>query len=527
MSTPRQPDARRWENTRPAAVALAAALAIGAIGAAPGVSTPAPGVAAAEAAPKKNGKARGKAKERALRRANRKQERPNVIVVMTDDQEDSMAGLPRTVDLIGNRGTTFTNSYVSFPLCCPARATFLTGQHAHNHGVFSTQLPNGYNGLDHRNTLAVWLKRAGYRTGMVGKYLNGYGLDDGISERRSDAKERPPGWNEWVALTDDTDQRRYRYKLNQNGKIFKYGKGRHSYVTDVLANKAIDFVRRRAPRPKPFFLWFNPSAPHGEAGRPTRSIRNPTPAPRHYGAFEGAFRPRTPNFNEADVRDKPGFVTSIPRLGPNEILDIDQRYRGRAESLLSVDEAVKKLMRRVAKAGDKRKTYVVFTSDNGLAMGAHRLLLKSYLYEEDLRVPLLIRGPRFPRGAVRDQPVSNVDLAPTIVEVTGVKPDRTMDGRSLLPVAEEGAGAGRELLFERAYDEAGTMEAGIRRGDWVYIDRAPFDVDELYDMRRDPWQLDNLLHPPVGPVDPADQAVADGLRARLVQLRACAGASCP
>jgi arylsulfatase A-like enzyme len=460
-----------------------------------------------------------KEQRRALERRNRRQRKPNVIVVMTDDQEDSMLGLPRTTALLGSSGTTFRNSYVSFPLCCPTRATLLTGQYAHNHGVVSTELPNGYNALDHGNTLAVWLRRAGYRTAMVGKYLNGYGLDDGIPEGKPDRKERPPGWSEWFALTAGKDQRRYHYKLNENGKIRTYKQGARNYVTDVLAGKAVDFVDEQAPRPKPFFLWFNPSAPHGESGigNPTR---NPDPAPRHLGVFSSLVRPRTPNFNEADVDDKPGFIRAIPRLGSAEIADIDMRYQGRAESLLSVDEAVKRLWQRLKKAGDKRKTYVIFTSDNGLMMGAHRLLLKNYIYEEDLRVPLLIRGPGIPRGVVRDQFVTSVDLAPTIVDITGVAPSLTMDGRSLLPVANDaGTGLGRELLFERTGGDA-----GIRSGDWVYIDRASFDRDELYNLARDPWQLENLLFPPVAP---ADEDKADQLAARLEQLKRCAGASCP
>src|SRR5687768_2610387 len=190
------------------------------------------------------------------RRVNRAQKRPNVIVIETDDQSDSMLGLLDTLRLLGQRGTTFRNSYASFPLCCPSRATLITGQYSHNHGVFTTELPNGYNGLDHRNTLPVWLRNSGYRTAMVGKYLNGYGIDDGIPEPLVDAREVPPGWAEWYGLTGGLEQRRYKYKLNENGKIRFYRKGAKNYVTDVLASKAVGFVKRRAPRAKPFFLWF-------------------------------------------------------------------------------------------------------------------------------------------------------------------------------------------------------------------------------------------------------------------------------
>ena len=505
--------ARRGRNGRVVAVAVAVAAIAAGLGAPAAPAAPKGGA-------KKGGKpSKGKLKEQ--REANRRQKRPNVIVVMTDDQDASMAGLPTVERLVGSRGTTFSNSYVSFPLCCPSRATFLTGQYSHNHGVFSTELPNGYNGLDHTNTLATWLRAAGYRTGMIGKYLNGYGIGDGIPESVKDAKEIPPGWSEWYAFVSDTDQRRYRYKLNENGKLRHYGKGRRNYVTDVLNGFAVDFVQRNAPKPKPFFLWFNPNAPHGEAGRPFGADRNPSPARRHYGLFGGSFRPRTPNFNEQDVSDKPAFIQNTPQLSAADIEDIDQRYRGRTESLLSVDEGVKRLFSKLRKARDLGKTYVFFTSDNGLLLGAHRLILKDHLYEEDTRVPLLVRGPRFPQEAVRDQPVSNVDLAPTIVELTGVTPGRTMDGRSLLgPATNAAAGIGREILFEQ-----GGGDAGLRSGRWVLIDRSPGSIDELYDLQVDPFQTENRLGQPV--VDPDDAAMAAQLQARLQTLKKCAGASCP
>ncbi|MGH2922911.1 MAG: sulfatase family protein [Solirubrobacterales bacterium] len=526
MNLGRGHTARAHGRARSAAAA-AAALAIAALAVAgaqlePAAAAPTPAKAAPSPKKEKTGQPKlSKAKRRELARRNRRQKRPNVIVVMTDDQEDSMVGLPWTERTLGSGGTTFRNSYVSFPLCCPTRATLLTGQYAHNHGVVSTELPNGYNALDHRNTLAVWLKRAGYRTAMVGKYLNGYGIDDGIAEPKPDRKERPPGWSEWVALTAGKDQRRYSYKLNENGRIVTYRRRKRDYVTDVLADKAVDFVDERAPRPKPFFLWFNPSAPHGEAGGPTGYARNPTPAPRHIGDFEGALRPRTPNFNPADVSDKPGFIRTIPRLGTAEILDIDLRYQGRAESLLSVDDAIKRIWNRLRKAGDKRKTYVIFTSDNGLMMGAQRLLLKNYIYEEDVAVPLVIRGPDVPRGVVRDDLVTSVVLAPTIVDITRVEPRLLMDGRSLLPIANgDGPGLGRDLLFERTGGDA-----AIRRGNWIFVHRL-FDRDELYNLAADPWQLDNRLFP-ADEITPVDQAMRNQLAARLVQLRACAGASCP
>jgi N-acetylglucosamine-6-sulfatase len=503
---------RRQQSRRLALAGCVSALAVGLTLAAAGT----PAGAAPAGKPDASDKEQRKAKRAKLRRANAKQKRPNVIVVETDDQNNDMSPLPIVLDKIGRLGTTFRNSYASFPLCCPSRATFLTGQYAHNHHVISTDLPNGYNGLNHANTLPVWLRKSGYRTAMVGKYLNGYGLNDGIPEPVADTKEIPPGWTEWYALTSGSDQRRYQYKLNENGKLQYYGTGARNYVTDVLSTKAVDFLRRRAPHPKPFFLWFNPTAPHGESGVPFNSTRDPQPAPRYLGAYGEGGAPRTPNFDEANVTDKPEFVRDQPRLNQNDIDDIDRRWRGRQESLLSVNEAVRRIITRLKKAHDLRRTYIFFTSDNGLQLGSHRLFFKSYLYEESTRVPLIIRGPRFPAGVVRDQLVANIDLAPTIVDITKARPRLTMDGISLIPLAANPAtAAGRDILFE----SNDLNSFGIRDGNWQFNEYQNGD-EELYDLIADPFELVSKHD------DPAQALTKVALKSRLAQLKSCAGASC-
>jgi N-acetylglucosamine-6-sulfatase len=458
---------------------------------------------------------------RELRRQNRKQKRPNVILISTDDQNQTdMFVMSITQALLGGRGTTFENSYVTYPLCCPSRATQITGQYAHNHGVTTTDLPNGYNGLDHSNTLAVWLRRAKYRTAMVGKYLNGYGINDNVPEPVSDAREIPPGWAEWYGLTGGTDQKRYNFKLNENGKVRRYGKGARNYVTDVLSSKVNELLKRWAVRPKPFFLYFNPTAPHGEQGTPFFSTRDPQPAPRHLGLLGDISAPRTPNFNEQNVNDKPQMIQDMPRLTDAQIMDVDRRYRGRLESLLAVDEAVKRIVGLVRKYGDKRKTFFIFTSDNGVQLGSHRIIFKDALYEESARVPLIIRGPGIPAGVTRSQLVSNIDLAPTILDITGAQPGRAQDGISLLPlVANPGAAANRDLLFE-VFD-FGIF--GIRRGPWKlnqYENGGQPDEFELYNLNDDPYELTSEDG------QPANATIKAELLARLTQLRTCVGASC-
>ena len=441
---------------------------------------------------------------------------------MTDDQENSLVGMRSVAKRLGAAGTTFANSYVSLPLCCPSRATFLTGQYAHNHGVlfnFGPGTQTGYQFLDHASTLPVWLRRAKYKTALVGKYLNGYGIDDGIAERTADAREIPPGWTEWYALTGGSrpvplplqaERERQDVRFYGDGPV-NYSHRRPRREGDRLHQAA------RSAVPKPFFLWFTPTAPHGEAGRFPGATRDPTPALRHFGRFEGAQAPRTPNFDEADVSDKPSFVQDQDRLTAEQLADIEVRYRGRRESLLAVDDAVGRIVARLRKTGDLKRTYIVFTSDNGLQLGAHRLLFKEYLYEESLRVPLIVRGPGFPAGAVRSQLVTNADLAPTVLKLTKVRARHPIDGKSLLPLAAKpSAGAGRELLFENYFPPA----AGIRRGSWVYLEHGSGET-ELYDLAADPFQLQSLH------ASPAHAALRAELDARLEQLRSCAGRTCP
>ena len=449
-----------------------------------------------------------------LREQNKLQKRPNVIVIDTDDMNASDLFVMRnTLNLLAAKGTSFHNSYVSYPLCCPSRATFLTGQYAHNHHVLTDQR---FGDLDSSNTLAVWLKRAKYRTAMVGKYLNGYGI--------TDPRLIPQGWTQWYALTGGTEQHRYGFKLNENGKVRHYGRKPSNYIDYILDSKVNALLKQWTISPKPFFIYYNPNNPHGEAGTPYWSTRDPEPAPQYLGVFGDITAPQPPNFDEANVSDKPEQIRDTPLLSDAQLADIDRRYRGRLESLLSVDDEVKRIFGLVRKYGDKQKTFFIFTSDNGLEMGAHRIEFKNFLYEEGERVPLIIRGPGFPQGVTREQLVANIDLAPTITSLTGAPPARVMDGIPLLPLAKDPAdGANRDILFESP--DIGTY--GIRRGPWKYNLWSNGD-EELYNLDDDPYELTNLLYDPPGPVGPSPQelAMASELKARLLQLKTCNGASC-
>ena len=378
--------------------------------------------------------------------------RPNVVVVMTDDQTvESLRVMPRVDSMLRDEGVEFTNNFASNPLCCPSRATYLTGQYPHNHGVLRNVAPNGgYAALDGSSTLPVWLQRAGYATVHIGKYLNGYG--------REDPAEVPPGWDEWRGSVDPTTYSMYGYTLNENGALTTYGdpdvEDPAAYQTDVYARKAVDVIERRAPDERPFFLSVAPLAPHGEsdlgADDPPDGEPGPRAAPRHEGAFAAEPLPQPPSFNEADLSDKPAEIQALPPIGPNAAATIATRYRNRLETLLAVDDMVGAIVTALRRAGELDETVIVFTSDNGFLHGEHRIRQgKQHLYEESIRVPLIIRAPDLPEGATRTQPVANVDLAATILDYAEADGERAPDGRSLRRLARDRRlEPGRAILIE-------------------------------------------------------------------------------
>jgi N-acetylglucosamine-6-sulfatase len=436
---------------------------------------------------------------------------PNILVIMTDDQTVSdMRALPKTRALLGEQGTTFTNSFVSYALCCPSRSTFLTGQFSHNHGVVQNSGPHGgYQRLDHSNTLPVWLQAAGYYTVHLGKYLNNYGMD---------SPETPPGWSRWFGLIDPSTYKMYGYTVSVDGVPVTRGNNR--YQTDVLTEEAERVLRLRAGSAQPFFMTVAPIAPHLE--RINGVQKAPRPAPRHRGRFAREPFPEKPSFNEADVTDKPAHIRKLPVLNTARSARQVSIYRARLASLLAVDDMVERLVRVLAETGQLGRTVILFTSDNGFLLGEHRIPdQKYYPYEESIRVPLIIRGGGFPAGATAEQLVSNVDLAPTIVALTGAQPGLEMDGRPLLPLALDPAeGQDRTVLIEgvgAGIDKPSFKAARDRR--WLYVEHAGGER-ELYDLETDPFEVSSRH------ADPALARVRADLASRLARLRDCTGQDC-
>ncbi len=468
--------------------------------------------------------------------AEAKSPRPNVIVFMTDDQTVSdMAVMPRTRRLFERDGVSFRNSFVSYPVCCPSRATFFSGQYAHNHRVLGLYPPTGgYGRFDKRENLPVWLERAGYRTAHIGKYMNGYG-----SEVKANV---PPGWSDWYGAVDSSTYRMWGYTLDENGKLKTYGspfdEDPRLYQTDVYRDKAIELIRRNSARGTPFFLSLSFLAPHHETGairaRVGQSVR---PAPRHRGRFRDRPLLRPRGFDEPDVSDKPRFIRRHPLIGAAQRARMRSNYRARLESLLAVDEAVEAVVDELRRTGELENTYLLFTSDNGFMYGEHRVPGGKMLpYDPSTRVPLLIRGPGLKRGAVSQELVANVDLAPTILDIAGARAGKTVDGRSLIPFARRpGRRTRRPLLLEtggRRFANREDLDAGplqvmkrvrtfkaVRTGRYLYVEWRNGER-ELYDLAKDPAQL-HSRH-----ADPRYARVRAALARVLHRLLRCKGAEC-
>lgn len=447
---------------------------------------------------------------------------PSILFILTDDLDAAaLAELPNVRRLLADQGTTFPNFFVSSPNCCPSRASILRGQFAHNHGVLRNSGKEGGFRTFHKlgreaETVGVWMQRAGYRTGLMGKYLNGY--PNGARDTWA-----PPGWDEWdVSLKSGYVD----YEMNENGRIVAYGSEPGDYLTDVLAAKAADFVTQASADGTPFFLYLAPRAPHG----PT------TPARRHDGAFAGATAPRPPSWNEADVSDKPNFVRANAEFDDRVAASIDREYQLRRESMLAVDEMVAKLVETLERAGTLDQTYILFASDNGFHLGEHRLpSRKGTPYDEVIRIPLVVRGPGVPHGAVDESLVMNIDLAPTFAAIGGATTPDWVDGRSLAPLfAGTGRGTRNAAFIEdfggdgsrRKFNRPRDRQQGngippfraLRTPDLLYVEYASGER-ELYDRRNDPYEMENI-------VDRADPETVAAFSDRVTALSGCARDRC-
>ncbi len=439
---------------------------------------------------------------------------PNIILILTDDMRVAdLAFMPAVQSLLVEHGATFTNFAASSPGCAPARASILRGQYPHNHGILRGQGDIG--GVDlfqslgnETSTVATWLQDAGYRTALIGKYLNGYGSSDALTYI-------PPGWSEWAGVTTEGYSR---FEINENGTPVRYkSKEKEEHSTDILAALANAFIGETAATGQPFFIHLSPRAPHGPA----------EPAIRHLEAFPDATLPRTEALNEADVSDKPTWVQLLPELNEAQIAALDGYYRARLQTLLAVDEMVAGIVAELERSGILESTYIVFTSDNGYSLGEHRVAQeKGSPYEEAIMVPLVMRGPGIAPGATIAALTSQVDLAPTFASWAGAAIPDFVDGRPLGPVLSGEAVPAdwrQAVLVEQFANNPGRSDKqpafeALRTERLTFVDYGSGE-EEFYDLVADPLQLQNLAAT-------ADPALLDALSERATMMKTCAGNTC-
>lgn len=485
--------------------------------------------------------------------------RPNLLVVTTDDMRwDELRYMPWTQRWFARRGVRFANSFSPFPLCCPARASFLTGQDTQNHGVFTSLADYGFGAFDDSRTLATALRAGGYRTGLVGRYLNGYGRQPSLVTGGNSARYVPAGWADWavapeldVPLGMRISGGPFRYfdtTLNVGGQLVPHP---GEYNTELFGRTARALLASYADLRRPWFTWLPVVAPH--QGQPVcepddpcgirtddgRRVTYPTPArPEWVKGWYDDVIPRAPGLrpdgsSEARVSDQPEW-TRLPRLNEAERLGVRELARQRAESLLVLDRELRSTVRLLRSTGQLARTVIVFTSDNGLMLGEHRFpKSKSKAWEPALRVPLLVSGPGVPRGVVRYDPATVVDLTATLADYAGVSFPYPIDGASLRPTIEGGdrgwrvpvryaglvPGLGPADPARRAWFTDARDAIGLRTARWTYV-LFRSGKAMLYDLDRDPNQLVNLAG------RRGYRVVEARLRTVTLAYRDCWGASC-
>jgi N-acetylglucosamine-6-sulfatase len=480
--------------------------------------------------------------------------RPNVVLILTDDLDRSlMPYMPNVTRLIRDQGAEFTSFYVEQSSCCPSRASILSGLYAHNHGVIGNAWPEGgydrWKQTEQDDDLAVWLDKAGYRSAMLGKYFNEYPYHPG--SHLSDAEKAtrrayvPPGWQSWASPAQGNAYAQKHYKMNVDGRVD--ADFREDYLDSSLGDRALDLVDGADGfdfAEGGQFLYYASYSPHTPYAYPKRLE----------GSFADAQYPRTPDFDEADVSDKFGLTRTRPLLSTPDIATIDETFRKRIRSVQVLDHNVARLVQELQDQGTLDNTYLIFTSDNGYIMGNHRREIGKYnQFQGTVNVPFYVRGPGIEPGSTYDDLAGNIDIAPTIAEIAGATAPADVDGVSLLSRLHGGPALDRRyFLLGRAltptnttapngleeapetYVESGRSSelndfTGVTNGRYKLIRYTHLAHEELYDLRNDPYELDNLLaHGEASylAMSPAGRDAVDTLRAALDRLVDCSGESC-
>ncbi len=388
-------------------------------------------------------------------------ERPNFLIIVTDDQRfDTMEYMPNTQSLIFDQGVSFSRGYITTPYCCPSRASILTGMYAHNHGVLVNDDDLNY------KTVVEDLHNNGYYTGLVGKYLNSW-----------DGSVRPE-YDYWVSFWGGTVPSYYDPDLNVNGIWSKHT----GYITYLFKDRVIEFLDKAADQRKPFLLLFAPNAPHAPF----------TPAKEDTALYQDLPPYRPESYNEEDISDKPGSISEKPLLTEEESTDIERMRRRQILTLAALDRSIEEIMAKLKETGEMDNTVVIFISDNGHHWGEHRLDQKNTAYEESVKVPFAIRYPPLvPTPYTEDRLVSNIDIAPTLYELSETKIPESVDGLSLVSLLK-GTENWRTCLLMEARPDRGAWTA-VHTGQYVYIENDGF-ISEFYDLKVDPYEMENKIN---------------------------------
>jgi arylsulfatase A-like enzyme len=424
--------------------------------------------------------------------------RLNVVLILSDDERADGTLVMRNVQhLLADHGVTFTDYHVTTSLCAPSRASILTGQYSHHTGVFDNFGPHSFPAFRQDSDLGVWLHKAGYETGLVGKYVNSY----------TDAYVHhaiPPGWDDWQVMDSIPMEAYYDYTVNDNGRLVHYGQRPSDYSTSVLTGKAVHFIRHAR---RPFFLYFAPVAPHLPA----------IPARRDWGKLVNLTPLHSPDYDQRHLSKEPWSSWHKDMLSAARRLFYDHIRLRQEESLLALDRGVRRIVRALRARRELDHTVILYTSDNGFLWGEHRLGGKVWPYEESTHVPLIVRVPWIHQAERNARPVLNIDLAPTISALAGVSPEIPEDGHSFLPFLH-----GRRIPWRKSfvveYLGASLLDHGgpppyiaLQTKRYLYVEYEN-GWRELYDLRRDPWELDNIAG------DPATKPLQDSLNRLLVHL---------
>ncbi len=456
--------------------------------------------------------------------------RPNIVFVLTDDLAMNLLRFMPHVQALEQNGLTFRDYFVTDSLCCPSRASIFTGNLPHDTKIFSNTGRHGgfrefYARGEEQQSFSVALKRAGYRTAMMGKYLNGYMEHFGAAQDGTPADVPPtyvpPGWSQWDVVGYGYPE--FDYDLNHDGQLRFYGHQPSDYLTDVISRYGVKFIDDSAAARKPFFLELATFAPHFPY----------VPAPRNAHDFPGLQAPRPPSFNVLPTH-APSWLRDHPPLDSRQLAQIDRAFRRRAQSVEAVDDMIGRIEQALAANGLSDNTYIVFSSDNGLHMGDYRLMPgKLTAFDTDIRVPLIVDGPGVPAGVKTDAMAENIDLAKTFASIAGT--GVANDGHSLVPLllgTQPGDWRNAVLIehhgphqlindpdFQQSVSGNPWTYEAMRTHRFLYVEYSDGER-EFYDLRSDPFELHNLA-----------SNLAPGqltqLHADLLALESCHdGASC-